>query len=87
MILNINIPNDEYSLLSKDEKYNWIDIIHETRTGRARAENIITAYIGKYYPYAHNLDCLTLFYDFRSNIICNFYSGIYLYTISTMCYH
>jgi len=64
------IQNNEHSLLSKDKKYNWIDIMPETRTRRARAENIITAYFLKFYPYAHNLDCVTLFSNFRSNIIC-----------------
>ena len=64
------IQNDKHILLSKDEKYNWIDIMPETRTRRARAENIITAYFLKFYPYAHNLDCVTLFSNFRSNIIC-----------------
>ena len=44
------IQNYEHSILSKDGKYNWLDIIPETRTGRARAENIITAHICKYYP-------------------------------------
>ena len=39
--------NDEDILLSQDEKYNWVDIILQTRTGRARAENIIKAHLGK----------------------------------------
>jgi len=55
------IQNDENSLLSRDGKCNWAEIIPETRTGRIRAENIITPHLGKY--------CLTLFYNFRSNII------------------
>jgi len=44
------IQNDEHSPLSKDGKYNWVCIIPQARTGRARAENIITAHLGKYYP-------------------------------------
>ena len=47
------IQNDDHSLLSKDGKYNWVDILPETRTGRARDENIITSHFGKYYPYMH----------------------------------
>ena len=51
------IQNDENIILSKDGKYNCVDFVPETRTERARAENIITAHIGKYYPYEHNLGC------------------------------
>ena len=47
------IQNDEHSLLSKDGKYNWVDIIPEMSAGKARAYNKITAHLGKYYPYVH----------------------------------
>ena len=30
------IQNDEHSLLSKDKKCNWVDIIPEMSTGKAR---------------------------------------------------
>ena len=43
------IQNDEHSLLFKDGKYNLVSIVLLAQTGRARAENIITAHLGKCY--------------------------------------